>query len=60
LLARLVQEPLRDVLPKRVIAIEPDRVGGLDFHDALAAAAGDAQQVVAAALGCSRRWREDP
>jgi len=38
-------QPLRDLLPDGVAAIEPDRVDGLDFHGALAATAGDAQHV---------------
>ena len=45
LLAGVVEQPLRDVLPDRVAAVQADRVGGLDFHGALAAAAGDAQHV---------------
>src|SRR5713226_5862412 len=45
LLAGVVEQPLRDVLPDRVAAIQSDRIGGLDFHDPLAAAAGDAQYV---------------
>src|SRR6202022_4425015 len=45
LLARVVQEPLRDVLPDRLPAIEADRVGGLHFHGPLATATGDPQDV---------------
>jgi 8-hydroxy-5-deazaflavin:NADPH oxidoreductase len=45
LLAGVVEQPLRDVLPDGVAAVEPDRVDGLDFHGPLAAAAGDTQQV---------------
>jgi hypothetical protein len=39
LLAGVVEQPLRDVLPDGVATVEPDRVDGLDFHCALAAAA---------------------
>ena len=45
LLAGVVEQPLRDVLPGRVAAIQSDCIGGLDFHGSLAAAAGDAQHV---------------
>src|SRR5260370_41856093 len=45
LLARIVQQPLRDVLPDRVLAIQADRIRGLDFYGTLAASAGDAQCV---------------
>ncbi|MGY4372663.1 hypothetical protein ACVWZ3_000302 [Bradyrhizobium sp. i1.3.6] len=45
LLACVVEQPLRDVLPDRVAAIQSDCIGGLDFHGPLAAAAGDAQDV---------------
>jgi hypothetical protein len=45
LLARVVQQPLRDLLPDGVTTVEPDRVGGLDFHCAFAPATGDAQHV---------------
>jgi hypothetical protein len=45
LLASVVEQPLRDVPPDRVTAIQSDCVDGLDFHGALAAAAGDAQHV---------------
>ena len=45
LLAGVVEQSLRDVLPDRVAAIQSDCIGGLDFHDPLAAAAGDAQDV---------------
>jgi hypothetical protein len=45
LLAGAVKHPLRDVLPDRVATIQPDCIGGLDFHGSLAAAAGDAQDV---------------
>ena len=45
LLAGVVEQPLRDVLPDRVAAIQSDCIGGLDFHGPLAAAAGDAQHV---------------
>lgn len=45
LLAGVIKHPLRDILPERALAIEADRVGGLNFHRALATAAGDAQYV---------------
>jgi hypothetical protein len=45
LLAGVVEQSLRDVLPDRVAAIQSDCIGGLDFHGPLAAAAGDAQHV---------------
>jgi hypothetical protein len=45
LLARVVQEPLRDYLPDGVATVEADRVDGLDPHRPLAAAAGYAQHV---------------
>src|SRR5882757_7123465 len=45
LLAGIVEQPLRDVLPDRVAAIQSDCIGGLDFHGPLAATAGDAQHV---------------
>jgi len=45
LLAGVVEQPLRDVLPDRVAAIQSDCIGSLDFHGPLTAAAGDAQDV---------------
>jgi hypothetical protein len=45
LLARTVEQPLRDILPNCVAAIKSDRIDGLDFHGPLAAAAGDAQHM---------------
>src|SRR5213080_3433684 len=45
LLAGVVEQSLRDVLPERVAAIQSDCIGGLDFDGPLAAAAGDAQHV---------------
>ena len=45
LLAGVVEQSLRDVLPDRVAAIQSDCIGGLDFHGPLAAAARDAQHV---------------
>jgi hypothetical protein len=45
LLAGIVEQPLRDVLPDRVAAMQSDRIGGLDFHGPLTAAAGDAQDL---------------
>jgi hypothetical protein len=45
LLARIVQEPLPDVLPGRVPAVQANCIGGLDLHDTPAASAGDAQHV---------------
>jgi hypothetical protein len=45
LLAGVIEQSLRNVLPNGVAAVEPDRVDGLDFHDALAAATGDPQHV---------------
>src|SRR4051794_23732071 len=45
LLAGVVEQPLRDVLPDRVAAIQSDCIGGLDFHGPLAAAAGNPQYV---------------
>jgi hypothetical protein len=44
-MARIVEEPLRDLLPDRLPAIKADRVDGLDFHRPLAAPAGDAQHM---------------
>ena len=46
LLAGVVEQSLRDVLPDRVAAIQSDCIGSLDFHGPLAAAARDAQDVV--------------
>src|SRR5258708_38083495 len=45
LLAGVVEQSLRDVLPDRVAAIQSDCIGGLDFDGPLAAAAGDARAV---------------
>ncbi len=45
LLAGVIEQPLRDVLPDRVAAIQSDCIGGLDFDGPLAATAGDAQHV---------------
>ena len=45
LLAGVVEQSLRHVLPDRVAAIQSDCIGGLDFDGPLAAAAGDAQHV---------------
>src|SRR5882757_7295383 len=45
LLAGVVEQSLRDVLPDRVAAIQSDCIGSLDFDGPLAAAAGDAQHV---------------
>jgi DNA end-binding protein Ku len=45
LLASVVEQPLRNVLPDRVASIQSDCIGGLDFDDPLAAAAADAQHV---------------
>jgi hypothetical protein len=45
LLAGVVEQSLRDVLPDRVAAIQSDCIGGLDFHGPLAATAGDTQDV---------------
>jgi hypothetical protein len=45
LLAGVVKQPLRNILPNRVATIQSDGIGGLDFHGPLAAAAGDAQYV---------------
>ncbi len=65
LLAGVVEQPLRDVLPDRVAAIQADRIGSLDFHGPLAAAAGDAQHVALnfgktslPHLGCRSRRRD--
>jgi hypothetical protein len=44
-LASVVEQPLSDILPDRVSAIQADRVGLLNFDDALATAAGNAQHV---------------
>src|ERR1700722_15274496 len=44
-LAGVVEQPLRDVLPDRVAAIQSDCIGSLDFHGPLAATAGNAQYV---------------
>jgi hypothetical protein len=46
LLAGVVEQPLRDILPGRVAAIQPNGIGSLDFHRSLAAAAGNAQDVL--------------
>jgi hypothetical protein len=45
LLAGVVEQPLRDILPDRVATVQSDCIRGLDFHASLAAAAGDAQHV---------------
>jgi hypothetical protein len=45
LLARIVKQPLCDILPDCLPAVEADSVHSLDFHDPPAAAAGDAQRV---------------
>ncbi|GEC56294.1 hypothetical protein BEL01nite_53370 [Bradyrhizobium elkanii] len=45
LLAGVVEQPLRDVLPERVGAIQSNGIGGLDFHGPLATAAGGAEYV---------------
>jgi hypothetical protein len=45
LLARVVEQPLRDVLPNRVAAIKSDCIGGLDFDGPFAATAGNPQYV---------------
>lgn len=45
LLAGIVEQPLRGVLPGRLAAIRSDCIGGLDFEGPLAAAASDAQHV---------------
>jgi hypothetical protein len=65
LLAGVVEQPLRDVLPDRVTAIQSDCIGSLNFHGPLTVAAGDAQYValnfredVAAAPGPRSRRRE--
>ena len=44
-LAGVVEQPLADLLPDRLGAVQADGVGLLDFDDALAAAARDAQHV---------------
>ena len=46
LLARVVQEPPRDIFPDGVAAEEADSIHGLNFHGPLAAPADDAQHVV--------------
>jgi hypothetical protein len=45
LLAGVVEQSLRDVLPDRVAAIQSDCIGGLDFHGPLATAARNPQHV---------------
>src|ERR1700710_1718364 len=45
LLAGVVEQPLRDVLPDRVAAIQSDCIGGLDFDGPRTATAGNAQHV---------------
>jgi hypothetical protein len=45
LLACIVQQSLRDLLPDDVATVEPDSVDGLDLHGALAPATRDAQHV---------------
>jgi hypothetical protein len=42
---RIVKQPLRDILPDRIATIKSDRIDGLDFHDPLAAPAGDPQHM---------------
>ena len=39
LLAGVVEQPLRHVLPDCVVAVQSDGIGRLDFHGPLAAAA---------------------
>jgi hypothetical protein len=46
LLARVVQQPPRDIFPDGTAAKEADSVHGLNFHDPFAAPAEDAQHVV--------------
>jgi hypothetical protein len=41
LLAGVVEQPMCDVLPDRVAAIQSEGIDSRDFHDPLAAAAGD-------------------
>ena|GEM_PF-7060705 len=45
LLAGVVEQSLRHVLPKRVATIQSDCIGLLDFHGPLAASAGDTQDM---------------
>jgi DNA end-binding protein Ku len=45
LLAGVVEQPLRHVLPDRVAAIQSDCIGGLDFDGPLATPASDAKHV---------------
>jgi hypothetical protein len=45
LLTGIVQEPLCDIVPDPVAAIQSDCIGGLNFHGPLAPLAGDAQHV---------------
>jgi hypothetical protein len=45
LLAGVVEQSLRDVLPDHIASIQSDCIGGPDFDGPLAAAAGDAQHV---------------
>ncbi|MGY3532925.1 hypothetical protein ACVILK_003483 [Bradyrhizobium embrapense] len=61
LLAGVVEQPLRDVLPGRAAAIQSDCIGRLDFDYSLAAAAGHAEDVALNVgktslpdLGCGR------
>ena len=46
LLAVVVQQPLRDVLPDGLAAGQPDGIGLLDLDGSAAASAGDPEQVV--------------
>jgi hypothetical protein len=45
LLTRIVEQPLRDIFPDCLPAIEANGIHSLDFYDPLAATAGDAQHM---------------
>ncbi|WP_347710897.1 hypothetical protein [Bradyrhizobium sp. CB1650] len=57
-MAGVVQQPLPDFLPDGLLPVEANGVGLLDFNDALAPAAGNAQDMLrefAKALAGARR-----
>jgi hypothetical protein len=42
---RIVEKPVCDLFPDSIATIKSDRIDGLDFHDPLAAPAGDPQHM---------------
>jgi hypothetical protein len=44
-LARIVEQPLCDIFPDCLSAVDADRIDSLDFHGPLATAAGGTQYV---------------